>query len=580
MLGKRKVDRELFDVGNVYPLALSPKSFHAQLAKAGSRLFKDEDFAAIYHDKLGRPSVPPSVLAIATLLQHEAQVSDEEAVARTAYDLRWAAALGKSAGTPLCAKSTLQLFRGQLVLHEQMRTVFVGSIKEAKRAGLLKGKALRTAIDTKPILGRGAVQDTYNLLATGIRQLATALAKNANRKPDAWLSEQGLGRYSEPSVKGSADIDWSDSKARDALITEIVQDARKLVSMVSASDDKVREASELLQKLLLQDVEETVSSTGEPEAKIKEGTAQDRIPSATDPEQRHGRKSKSRRFVGSKASVVTDIDSQIVVAADVIPGNAGDATGALALIEQAEENTGQAVEETLGDCAYGSGEVRQSFHEAGRALVAKVPAENTNGGLFPKSAFKIDLEASTVTCPAGQIVVQCSASADGHKHYSFGCVCSSCALASGCTSSAGGRSISVHPQEALLMQARTYQQTEEGRSHLRERVVIEHRLARLGQLGIGQARYTGLSKTRFQLLIAATIANLRRTWNWEQAQEAASAVMFCALGVMRQALYAAVGVLGSAIRLLAAMVADHPRSSACGRYSQHTSQMTLSRPGF
>ena len=40
------------------------------------------------------------------------------------------------------------------------------------------------------------------------------------------------------------------------------------------------------------------------------------------------------------------------------------------------------------------------------------------------------------------------------------------------------------------------------------RVVVEHRLARLVQLGIRQSRYFGRIKTRFQLLLAATVANL------------------------------------------------------------------------
>jgi IS5 family transposase len=57
-------------------------------------------------------------------------------------------------------------------------------------------------------------------------------------------------------------------------------------------------------------------------------------------------------------------------------------------------------------------------------------------------------------------------------------------------------------------------QTEDGRKRLRERVVVEHALARLSHLGIGQARYFGRAKTRCQLLMACTVANLRRVWNW------------------------------------------------------------------
>ena len=40
------------------------------------------------------------------------------------------------------------------------------------------------------------------------------------------------------------------------------------------------------------------------------------------------------------------------------------------------------------------------------------------------------------------------------------------------------------------------------------RQVVEHRLARLAQLGVRQARYFGRTKTLFQLLMASTVANL------------------------------------------------------------------------
>ena len=40
------------------------------------------------------------------------------------------------------------------------------------------------------------------------------------------------------------------------------------------------------------------------------------------------------------------------------------------------------------------------------------------------------------------------------------------------------------------------------------RVVVEHRSARPVRLGIRQSRYFGRAKTRFQLYLAATVANL------------------------------------------------------------------------
>ena len=66
----------------------------------------------------------------------------------------------------------------------------------------------------------------------------------------------------------------------------------------------------------------------------------------------------------------------------------------------------------------------------------------------------------------------------------------------------------IHPQEALLQEARTLQQSADYDEYRARRVVAEHRLARLVQLGICQSRYFGRAKTRFQVYLAATVANL------------------------------------------------------------------------
>ena len=71
-----------------------------------------------------------------------------------------------------------------------------------------------------------------------------------------------------------------------------------------------------------------------------------------------------------------------------------------------------------------------------------------------------------------------------------------------------GRRITLHPQEADLHAARAFEQTEYFQEQYRQRVVVEHRIARLMQLGMRQARYFGRAKTCLQLLLAATVANL------------------------------------------------------------------------
>ena len=535
MIGQFSPQMSLHDVGSFFTLQLSEGSFFGQLAKAAAGgMFKDNDFAGIeiYCEDNGRPSVPPSQLALLMLMQAHDGVSDARAVDSCMYDARYCAVLRQGIGDRLCSESTLRLFRAHLVINDNAKIMFRKSVDEAKRVGLLKGEALKVATDTKPIEGRGAVEDTYNLLATGIGMLVGALSKKAGKNKAEWMSEFGLGRYSQSSVKGSADIDWSDKEAKAGLLTEIVTDARKLLGMANGQGKEVKAAADLLMKLLQQDVEETTD--GKPSAKIKEGTAKGRIPSATDPEVRHGRKSRSKRFNGHKAAIVTDIDSGIIVSLDVLSGDSADSVGALELIEQAEEITGIKVAETSGDCAYGSGATRQEFKDKGRTLVAKVPQENENRGLFKKSEFTIDLEANTVTCPAGHTPDSSTGSADGSTTFHFDGHCTACPLRARCTTSKSGRSLTVHAQERILREAREYQSTPEGKAHLRKRVIVENSLARLAHLGIGQARYIGRKRTRFQLAITCAVANLRRSWNWAWEQTVNSEVIGGPVGVIGQ----------------------------------------------
>ena len=68
--------------------------------------------------------------------------------------------------------------------------------------------------------------------------------------------------------------------------------------------------------------------------------------------------------------------------------------------------------------------------------------------------------------------------------------------------------MSLHPQEALLQEARAFQKSEAFDLYRKLRQAAEHRLARLMGLGLRQAHYFGGAKTLFQALMAATVANL------------------------------------------------------------------------
>ena len=351
-----------------------------------------------------------------------------------------------------------------------------------------------------------------------------ALAQVEGISIGKWAKARGYGRYLVSSIKGEAAIDWSDKRARTALLAGIVRDADRLLELSrqaqvelpedGAERQQIVAAAELLGQLLLQDVERT-----DDEVSLRDGVSRDRMMSVHDPEMRHGHKSSSRRFDGHKAAIVVDTDSQLITAVEVLPGNAPDNVGALELVEASETNTGVPVEEAMGDAAYGDGDTRQAFADAGRTLIARVPGR-PNRKHFPKEDFHIDLEAGTCTCPAGNLTRRIRPSgtrttATGRTHqlkaFQFdGAVCGVCPLRPQCVAAAPGtgRTVQLHPQEALLQPARALQQSEAFGEYRQRRVVVEHRLARLVQLGIRQARYFGRAKTKFQLYLAATVANL------------------------------------------------------------------------
>lgn len=528
MLGQRSPQTSIFEGDQLYLEHVGARTFYGHLARERHNLFRDEDFAALYHASHGRPSVPPSTLCVALVLQTFDRCSDAEARDRAAYDQRWKVALGTGDTEKPFTKSTLQLFRAQLLCHDQLRLPFERSLEVARRSGYLKSHGkLRAAVDTTNILGRGAVRDTYNLIADGIVSVMRILARASGKTLEHWASEHDLSAYLASSIKAEADLDWGNTAEKEAFLGVLVTDARRVLELAgkmranlatdSPADKRLMKATEVLSQVLLQDVESAGDGNGRAK-KIRQGTSAERIVSVHDPEMRHGRKSSSTRFDGHKLALVTDVETQLVTAVGVMAGGAKDQEGSLELVQQSEANTGLGTEVVLGDTAYGSGENRERFAEAGIPLLAKVARLN-NGEFFSKDQFEIDTEKMTCRCPAGQVTQRLVRGGvhtrrDGERTklqaFQFSpSVCVSCPLRSDCFKPGPkGRMVRLHPQEAMIQAAREWQRSPAFDDFRKQRQVVEHRIARMVQLGTRQARYFGRHKTLFQVLMAATVANL------------------------------------------------------------------------
>ncbi len=536
MLGTRSPQGEMFRPDTMYLQHVGEESFHGQLGRMGASWFRDEDFEGLYRESFGRPSVPPSQLCIALLLQVHDGVSDEEAIDRSAYDLRWKVALGLEISDKLCAKSTLQLFRSKLVLNEQYQQVFDKSVAACREAGLLKGSKLRAAIDTTPVFGRGAVKDTFNLVSDQIRRCIEQMCTLKGWESESLVTEHGLGRHFGTSFKGSVELDWSDADEKRALVGQLVADANVVLVLCrealrgycadAESTTRLRGARTLLSDLLSQDIETFPDDEGGP--KIKKGTAKDRIISTTDPEMRHGHKSHSKGFDGYKAGIVVDAEDGVILATDARPGNTHDSKQAKELLERATECSGQELDQILGDTAYGGLETREELSELGAEVVVKAPP-GTRRGMFSLDDFKIDRKGGKATCPAGKksnAGRRVNGEDPGWRYQFSRKDCTGCALRPKCTrAQSNSKVLQVTAKTEKLQPLRREQRTKRFRKKYRKRVKVEHRISRLVQLGVRQARYLGSKKLAFQIAMAGAVANLTLAMSTSGSDRLTSALM-------------------------------------------------------
>ena len=523
MLGKRSGQVNLFSVESRLRKKVGEDSFYVFLADHRHEFFSDEDFAMLYCADNGRNSVPPSLLATAVILQTFDRASDQEATDRAQFDQRWQLALGLGDEEVPFAKSTLCVFRNQLIIHKKAKFIFQKGIEHLRRNGFVKKHKIRLALDTTAIFGKGAVEDTFNLLAEGLRQVLKALAEIDSKTQEDFAAAHDFSRYMAPSFKGTFSIDWDNETERQTVLDSLVADCERVLALASATLNQyppdsaeakqIAEATDLLSKLLAQDVRHNQPGKVE----IIDGVAQDRIVSVHDPEMRHGRKSATQRFDGYKASVAVETDSQVIADVDVLPANAHDSTNASSLVAESAKTLEAPVEGIVGDGAYGSVEARLDARTDGYEITAPV-GRLSQGGRFTKDDFTIDLDKNTVTCPAGQTTstahVRHTSTLRGtiftHRSFRFSAQkCRGCPVRAQCLKpTTYQRAVLVHEHEALLQEAKTFQRTDEYRAHYRERVVVEHRIARLSRLGIRKARYFGSSKVLFQLAMAAAVSNL------------------------------------------------------------------------
>ena len=535
-------------------------SFYARLAKWRDVLVDDEDYAPLYKDSpKGRPSIPPSMVVLAMLLEYHDDCSDAEAEQRMRFDLRWKHALGLGLEDGGFDATVLCRFRRKLLECGLERTLFERLVNAARETGLLAKDAAQL-LDSSHILGAAGARDTYTLIRGAIRKLLRSLGYTC--AGGAGLPER-LWWYIDPAASEKPEIDWGDPQARAAHLKEIFRDAREALSLTEGADASpaANETSALLSKIVSDDVQEgpppPPKRKGRPPKKkdgeaqqsssrvddapsgddgptLRRGVAKDRLLSVVDPQMRVGHKSKRQAWAGYKVHIAEEPQSELITEVGVRRANEYDAEAAFPIMERQKESAGLRPKELLCDGAYGSADVRAKLEELGVEVVAKM-RPLTDSKHFRKDEFSVDLSASggegSVTCPAGVTTTDYRMARDGWyrpvKLFRFAReACDECALKELCLGGPNGRAknpvrappgrqVQLHYYEEVLQKARAEQRTADQKKALREklrpRAKVERKISEVLRLhGLRRGRYFGTEKTDLQAVMTASMVNTKR----------------------------------------------------------------------
>jgi hypothetical protein len=489
---------------------------YAFLAKHRGRVFPDEMFADLFPSAKGRRSIPASVAASILTLQTLLDYSDAEAAEAARCDLRWKVACGLALDDTGFHPTTLVYWRRRLANSDRPHRITAAVRQVVEATGVLRG-GRRRAIDSTILADAVATQDTVTQLISQIRRVARTVPGAA-----AQLTAVCTGYdYSRPR---KPDIDWDDPAAKDALVSALVTDANALVAALGQVklDEGAAQAVALLALVAGQDVEPAEGSDGtDGRWRIARKVAEDRVISTVDPDARHTRKSPEARRDGYRAHVAADPDTGIITDEELTKAAGADnADPAVAerflandIATATATGTGTGLREWYGDSAYGTGDLRDAIHQAGHQPVIKPkPVQPAVDGGFTIDDFLVDEPAGTVTCPD-----QVTRTITRSRYAVFGAACRSCPLRPRCTTSKDGRTIRLHPHDALLRQARQDWATHPDlrQRYRQHRPNIERVIAQVASRGGRRLklRYRGVDRNNAWLKRRSAALNLRNLIN-------------------------------------------------------------------
>jgi IS5 family transposase len=507
----------------------------------------------------GRPGLPPAMLAVVTVLQFAYGLGDRETAEAVETRLDWQYALGLPLDCEAFDHTVLSEFRTRVAAHGLEEAALDALLAKLADEGLVRARG-KQRTDSTHVIAAVRTLRTIELAGESVRAAVEALAAAC---PD-WLAARFC--TSDWTRRYGARIDsWrlpSGKADRDKLTIEFARDGYALVSACyeDSAPAWARElpAVQVLRTVLIQNFHLDRDGHGrevirrrEPGLESGLPPAHSKISSPYDTDARWGAKNEDLLWLGYKLHITETCEDPpacgcVPDPAAARPGRCGhdirpnlithvattDATvhdSQMTIpVAAALHRKDLAPARHYLDSGYASPEhMLTAARDYGIVLVTPLLANQSRqaraGAGYDRSAFAIDYDARTATCPQGQASHRWTESAIRGKpaiivQFHPG-TCKPCPARAQCTTARGGRGLTLPPRDLYDLQAtaRAAQDGQDWQQDYKRRAGIEATISQAVTVtGCRRARYRGIAKTHLEHAYTAVALNLWRLdayWN-------------------------------------------------------------------
>lgn len=217
--------------------------------------------------------------------------------------------------------------------------------------------------------------------------------------------------------------------------------------------------------------------------------------------------------LGYKAHVGADAKSGVITAVSVTTGSTDDTSVVPQIVEQHSENIGLPAT-VIADGQYGSQWCLEYLQQRGIETVIKRRSGGNKHGKLPKDAFTYKADADVYVCPCGKTMKRFRTDGRSRKAY-YRCdesLCSVCHYKGLCIGANASARVVTRYDTPYADRARQACDSYRGHQLLRLRQTCIEGLFGQAKLlhGMARARWRGLKKVLMQVLLTATILNIKK----------------------------------------------------------------------